>query len=96
VYCPHFLTYTYLTRPFTGEIDVFYGPARNAAAGPVRAFLDERAHQGPVPTGLANEVLRQLAIVYLREPNSQVVTIRMEPGHTNRVRVVIALELADL
>lgn len=57
-------------------------------------------YQGPVPSGIANEVLRQLAILYLREPNSQVAVIRMEPGHAHGlahgVRVVIALDLADL
>jgi hypothetical protein len=65
-------------------------------AGPARAFLNERPHQGSVPNGLANEVLRQLAILYLREPNSQVAMIRMEPGHAHGVRVVITVELADL
>jgi hypothetical protein len=75
---------------------VFDGPAPNAAADPARAFLDGRPHQGPVPNGLANEVLRQLAILYLREPNSQVVVIRMEPGYARGVRVVITVELVDL
>jgi hypothetical protein len=74
---------------------VFDGPARNAAAGPARAFHDERPPQA-VHNGPANEVLRQLAIVYLREPNSQVAMIRMEPGHVHGLRVVITVELADL
>jgi hypothetical protein len=51
-------------------------------------------YQG-LPNGIVNEVLRQLAILYLRDPNSQVAVIRMEPGHAH-VRVVIALDLADL
>jgi hypothetical protein len=44
----------------------------------------------------ANEVLRQLAILYLREPNSQVSVIRMEPDAVHGVRVFITLELANL
>lgn len=78
-------------------IDIFDDPAGNAAAGPVRAFLDELPHQGPVPNANrpANEVLRQLAMLYLRDPNSQVM-IRMEPGQTHGVRVVITLELAGI
>ena len=58
--------------------------------------MGEWPHQGPVPNRLANEVLRQLAILYLREPNSRVVVIRMEPGHVRGVRVFITLDLADL
>ena len=77
------------------EIDLFDDPNRNAAAGPVRAFPDERPPQGPVPNRPANEVLRQLAILYLREPNSEIAGIRMEPSHDRGVRVVITLELAD-
>jgi hypothetical protein len=68
----------------------------HAAAGPARGFLGELPHQGPVPNGTANEILRQLAILYLREPNSRVAVIRMEPGHARGVRVVIALDLEDI
>jgi hypothetical protein len=46
------------------------------------------------PSGPATEALRQLAILYLREPNSQVALIRMEPGHAHGVRVVVTVELA--
>jgi len=77
-------------------IDIFEGPARHAAVGPTQAFLDGRPHQGPVPTGLTNEVLRQLAMLYLREPNSQVSVIRIEPGHARGVRVNITLDLVYL
>ena len=45
---------------------------------------------------LANEVLRQLAILYLHEPNAKAVVICMERGHAYGVRVDISLELADL
>jgi hypothetical protein len=78
------------------EIDVFNDPTQQAAAGPAQAFLNERPHQGPVPDGLANEVLRQLAVLYLNEPNSQVTMLRMEPSHAHGIRVVIVLELAGL
>jgi hypothetical protein len=71
-------------------------PARHPVARPGRAqaFFDEAADQGPVHNGPAAEALRQLAILYLREPNSQVAMINMEPGHSHGVRVVITLDLA--
>jgi hypothetical protein len=75
------------------EINIFDGPARDAAAGP--AFLNEWAPQGPVHNVPANEVLRQLAILYLREPNAQVSVLRMEPSHAHGVMVFIALELGN-
>ena len=73
------------------EID---DPARNAAADPALIFVGEWPPQGPVPIVSANEILRQLAILYLRESNSQVVEIHMEPGDTHGVRIVITIELA--
>jgi hypothetical protein len=76
-------------------IDIFDDPAWDAAAGPAPGFLNEWPPQGPVPNVPANEVLRQLAILYLREPNSQVSVIRMEPSHAHGVRVFITLELAN-
>ena len=71
-------------------------PIQHAAAGAARTFLDELPHQGPVPNGPANERLRQFAILYLHEPNSQAVVIRMERGHAYGVRVCISLELAGI
>ncbi len=53
-------------------------------------------HLGPVPNERASEVLRQLANLYLNDPNSQVTAIRMEPGHADGVTVVINLKLTDL
>ncbi|KAH9990050.1 hypothetical protein BJV77DRAFT_1014771 [Russula vinacea] len=82
--------------PAPVPIDIFDDPAQHAAAGPAPGFLNEMPYQCPVPNGTANEVLRQLAILYLREPNSQVAAIRMEPGHVHGVRVVIALDLSDI
>ncbi|KAF8477778.1 hypothetical protein DFH94DRAFT_694588 [Russula ochroleuca] len=78
------------------EIDIFDDPARNAPANATRAFPDERPHRGPLANWPANEVLRELAMLYLREPNSRVAIIRVEPGRVHGVRVVIHLELADL
>ena len=71
-------------------------PARHPVVRPghAQAFFDERPGQGPVPNGTAAEILRQLAILYLREPNSQVAMINMEPGHLHGVRLVITLDLA--
>jgi len=74
-------------------IDIFEDSDLNAAAGPARVFLGEFPHQGPVPNGPANELLRQLAILYLREPNSQVAVISMEPGQAHGITVHITLEL---
>lgn len=65
-----------------------------ARSDQAQAFLDERPDQGPVPDGPAAEILRQLAILYLREPNSEVAMINMEPGHVHGVRIVITLDLA--
>ena len=65
-----------------------------ARSDQAQAFLDERPDQGPVPDGPAAEILRQLAILYLREPNSEVAMINMEPGHVHGVRIVITLDFA--
>lgn len=73
-------------------MDAFDDPALHTAEGPARAFLDGLPHQDPVPNGRANELLRELAILYLREPNSQVAIIRMEPGHAHGIKVDITLE----
>jgi hypothetical protein len=71
-------------------------PVRHHVARPghAQAFFDERPDQGLVLNGPAAEILRQLAILYLREPNSQVAMINMEPGHLNGVRMIITLDLA--
>jgi hypothetical protein len=73
-------------------------PARHPVAhrdpGRAQAFFDELPDQGPVLDDPAAEALRQLAILYLREPNSQVAMINMEHGHFDGVRIVITLDLA--
>ena len=74
-------------------------PAPNAAAaGPASAFLNEWPHgpqRGAVPNMQVNELLRQLAIRYLHDPNSQIAVILMEPGsgQAHGVRVRITLDL---
>jgi len=77
-------------------IDTIIDEVQQAAAGPAPAFLDEVPHQSPVPNERASEVLRQLAILYLNDPNSQLTMIRMEPGYADGVMVFIALKLTDL
>ena len=74
---------------------MFEDPALNAAAGPAPAFLDEWPQQRAVPNVQVNELLRQLAIHYLHDPNSQIAVIRVEPGpgQAHGVRVNIALDL---
>jgi hypothetical protein len=76
-------------------IDPFNNEVQQAATGPA-PFFGEFPDQGPVPNRRATEVLRQLALLYLNDPNSQLTTIRMEPGYADGVMVVIALKLTDL
>lgn len=76
-------------------IDVFNNEVQRAATGPVPAF-DEFLDQGPVPNRRASEVLRQLAILYLNDPNSQLAMVHMEPGYADGVMVVITLKLTDI
>lgn len=85
-----------LPEPLPEENDIFDRRVQNAVAGPARALPGEWPPRGPLPNQPANEVLRQLAILYLREPNSQVADIRMEPSHAHGISVVITLELTDL
>ena len=74
-------------------------PAPNdAAAGPASVFLNEwphGPHRGAVPNMQVNELLRQLAIRYLHDPNPQIAVILMEPGsgQAHGVRVRITLDL---
>lgn len=93
---PHFNAYSYLTILSPKAIGTFNDEVQQAAAGPAPAFLDEVPQQDPAPNGRASEVLRQLAIRYLNDPNSQLAMIRMEPGHIDGVTVVITLKLTNL
>lgn len=77
-------------------IGTFNDNVQQAAASPTRAFVDEVSHHDPVPNGRVSEALRQLALLYMNDPNSQLATIRMEPGHANEVTVVITLKLTNL
>jgi hypothetical protein len=76
-------------------IDVFNDEVQQAAAGPAPTF-DDLPDRGPVPNRRASAVLRQLALLYLNDPNSQLTMIRMEPSYADGVMVVIALKLTDL
>ena len=73
-------------------IDAFNNDVQQAAGG----LAPEVPHQDPIPNGRASEVLRQLALLYLNDPNSQLAMIRMEPGHADGVTVVITLKLTNL
>jgi hypothetical protein len=76
-------------------VDAFNDEVQQAVTGPgpgAPAFPD----QIPVPNRRATEVLRQLAILYLNDPNSQLDMIRMEPGYAGGVMVVITLKLTDV
>ena len=75
-------------------IDSFNEEVQQAATGPAPAF-DELPDR-PVPNRRATEVLRQLALLYLNDPNSQLTMLRMEPGYADGVMVVIALKMTDL
>ena len=76
-------------------IDAFNNDVQQAAGGPAPAFLDEPPHY-PAPNGQASEVLRQLALVYLNDPNSRLTMVRMGPDHANEVTVDITLKLTNL
>jgi len=76
-------------------IDQFNDEVQQAARGPAPAF-DELPDRGPVPNRHATEVLRQLALLYLNDPKSQLAMICMEPGYADGVMVVIVLKLTDL
>jgi hypothetical protein len=77
-------------------IDAFNDDIQQAAAGPAAAFLNEVPHEGPVPNRRASEVLRQLALLYLNDPNSQLTMVRMGPSHDNEVTVDITVKLTNL
>ena len=77
-------------------IDAFNDDVQQAAASATLAFPNEVPHQDPVPNGRASEVLRQLALLYFNDPNSQLATIRMEPDRADGVMVVITLKLTNL
>jgi hypothetical protein len=70
------------------------GPADEVVV--VIILIDELPHRVPVPNGRASEALRQLATLYLHDPDSQVAEIRMEPGRADGVMVVITVGLTDL
>ena len=96
---PYVLTSLYciqLSDNSTKAVDAFNDDVQQAAAGPAAAFLDEVPHQGPVPNGRASELLRQLALLYLNDPHSQLVSIRMGPGHGDEVTVNFTLKLTNL
>ena len=76
-------------------IDVFNGKVQQAATDPAPAF-DEFPDQDPVPNRRASELLRQLAILYLKDPNSQLATIRMEPADADGGTEVITVKLTNL
>jgi hypothetical protein len=77
-------------------IGAFNDDVEQAAAGPAATFLDEVPHQDPAPNGRASEVLRQLALLYLNDPNSQLTMVRMGPSHDNEVTVDITVKLTNL
>jgi hypothetical protein len=70
------------------------GPADGVMV--VIILIDKLPHQVPVPNGRASEALRQLAALYLHDPNSQVAGIRIEPGRADGVMVVITVGLTGL
>jgi hypothetical protein len=77
-------------------IDAFNDDVQQAATSPTPAFLNDVPRQDPIPNGRASEVLRQLALLYLNDPNSQLLMIRMGPGHADEVTVDFTLKLTNL
>ena len=62
-------------------IEAINNEIQQATAGPTPTFFGEVPYQDPVPNGRASEVLRQLALLYLNDPNSRLVMIRYGSGH---------------
>jgi hypothetical protein len=85
----------YLTKLSSKVINASNDDVQQGAAGPAAAFLDE-VHEDPVPNERASEVLRQLALLYLNDPNSQLTMLRTGPSHANEVTVDITLKLTNL
>jgi hypothetical protein len=92
-----FDVYIYLTILLPKAIDAYNDDVQQAEAGPAAAFVDE-VQQDPqaVRNERASEVLRQLALLYLNDRNSQIVMIRMGPGHGDEVTVDFTLKLTNL
>ncbi|KAI0249229.1 hypothetical protein BJV78DRAFT_1284128 [Lactifluus subvellereus] len=62
---------------------------------PVQAFPDPSVQRVPAPGQLAAENLRRLANRLLHHPDTQIDMVHMEPGPSNRFKVMISLEIAD-
>ena len=77
-------------------INRFNDDLQQVAAGPTSTHFNEVPHQEPVPNGRASEVLQQLALLYLNDPNSKLVMICMGPDHDSEVTVDITLKLTNL
>jgi len=74
-----------------------YAPQPDALDSGLAAFHDQSAYQPPpAPDQPAAENLRQLAIRYLRYPNSQVKLVCIEPGAAGSCKVVITVEIANI
>ena len=89
------LMYTFTDNTSPKVIDAFNNDVQQAAGGPALALLNEVPHH-PAPNGRASEVLRQLSLVYLNDPNSRLTMVRMGPDHANEVTVDITLKLTNL
>ena len=76
-------------------IDALNDEVQQPAAGPAPA-IDGFPDRGPVPNRRASEVLRQLALLYLNDPDSQLVMIRMGPSQDGEVTVDFTLRLTNL
>jgi hypothetical protein len=64
------------------------------APGPgMAAFPDPFTYQLPAPGRSTTKILQQLAICYLRDPDSQVSVTRMEPGADGYFKAVVTVEI---
>jgi len=67
-----------------------------ATAGTPQTLAAVQPRQDPIIGVSAAEGLRRLADRYVNNPGSLVSVVRLEPGPSGGVQVVIMLEMADL
>jgi hypothetical protein len=74
-----------------------YAPRPDALDSGPATFPDQFAYQPPpIPDQPAAENLRQLAIRYLRYPDSQVKQVCTETGAAGSCKVLITVEIANV
>ena len=66
------------------------------ASGSPRAQSSAEVDQPQALNRPVSESLRHLAGRYINNPESRVITVRLEPGPSYRIQIVIMVEIADI